>query len=784
MAATERYVSVSQDVTAGAGPAIHLGCLIRQEGGPWRSGSTYLAQLTPDGRVFSHAKDMLLSGHQLHPLIYGAILQAVGIDPADLTDPAALPAAFAAAAAGNGGPFNVASVPGASGYATVFLSTNFQTPFVLLAGFDLGESHLAEETIEHREPAVTARDVVDRESLKAFVTAAGNYFIEVLETGDLSASSKLRIALRDENGPWKHGSVYVAAMDPSSRLIWFHGGFPNRFELRQGGIATDTATGELVVDQLIRAANSGPEGGFWTYYFDNPADDTDSAEVPKVGYARLFSGNIPLPGGRTVPTSFIVNSGFYLASPEVIAARHNAVVESVLPEVMRAMTAGTVDAISGRIRQAGSGTPPAEGFSLGGASTLSDALLAHGEALQNGTFEPGRLLAGSSFTLPLNAAAGGGGSGPLGNLTLWGSGDYRNFSGGNRQSVDYDGDVVSVHVGVDARLSAHLLAGMSVARSQAAVDYTDSYALKGELTTGLTSVNPYVGWQGPRGTSLWATAGYGWGEVEIDDASADKQESDLTQQMVAGGVTGTLMESDRVMGGGTTLLELKAETAFTRAEIDGAGTLASTTLQASRQRLMLEGSHVRKLASGATFTPSLELGMRYDGGDGETGGSLEVGGGLRYADPATGLTLEGRARTLLAHGGDYEEWGVSGLVRIDPGAAGRGLALSVRPAWGQTASGVRGLWENDIIGAAAPAHQAAGRMNAEIGYGLDAGPGLGVVTPYARLGLGSEGAQWWRMGARWQVVPDASLSLEGTRHEAADDDGPEHGLMLRGALRW
>ena len=56
--------------------ALYLGCLVRQEDGPYRSGSTYLVQLTPDGRVFVHAKDMSLSGRLLNPLIYGAILHA------------------------------------------------------------------------------------------------------------------------------------------------------------------------------------------------------------------------------------------------------------------------------------------------------------------------------------------------------------------------------------------------------------------------------------------------------------------------------------------------------------------------------------------------------------------------------------------------------------------------------------------------------------------------------------------------------------------------------------
>ena len=95
------------------------------------------------------------------------------------------------------------------------------------------------------------------------------------------------------------------------------------------------------------------------------------------------------------------------------------------------------------------------------------------------------------------------------------------------------------------------------------------------------------------------------------------------------------------------------------------------SLNASRQRPTLEGEHVRKLASGATFTPSIEIGLRSDGGDGETGDGMEAGGGLRYADPATGLTLEGRVRTLLSHSGDGEETGVSGLVRLAPGASGR-----------------------------------------------------------------------------------------------------------------
>ena len=310
----------------------------RQEGSPWRSGSTYLVSLPPDGRVFLHAKDMSLSGGLLKRVIYEAILEASGTSLADVTNPATAQSALNNAIAGDGGRFDVPGIPGASGYATAFRYDQFGTPRILLAGFDLDRSHLVDEDIVHPQPTVAAEKVVDRASLKAFVTEAGNYFIRVRESGDLAAGAKARIAFRDPNGPWRHGPVYLALMDPESRTIWFHGAFPDRFEFRRGGISRDAVTGELIVDQLVAAANSGPEGGFWLYHFDNPTDDTDSADIPKVGYARIITANIPLPDGSTRPTSFIMNSGFYLTSDSVFVQRILGALDEGETSIMFGMT--------------------------------------------------------------------------------------------------------------------------------------------------------------------------------------------------------------------------------------------------------------------------------------------------------------------------------------------------------------------------------------------------------------------------------------------------------------
>ena len=781
LSSRDRFREQAQRVVT-AESSQYFACLIRQDESPWRSGSTYLVTLTYDGRVFIHARDMSLSGGKLKPSIYGGILRALGINPADLADPATGRPAFAAAEAGNGGSFDIPGVPGASGYASAYTSLRFRTPAVLLAGFDLNATHLAAEQIDYGDPAVTAADVVDRATLKAFVTEAGNYFMGLARTGDQAAVSKARIAMRDPDGPWRHGPVYLYIWNLTSQLILFHAGFPDTYELRPlVPVARDAVTGEFILPQLIEAAKSGPEGGFVEYHFDDPTDNTDSVDIPKVGYVRTFSDQVRRADGSTTQISFVVGSGFYTPASQEVAQDGDAVIEFVLPQVMRAMTASTVDAVSSRIKGAISDTGPSAGFSLGATSTLSSALLANGHALGNGMIDLSRLLANSSFTLPLNAADKGG-SGPFGNLTLWGRGDYRSISGGNAQSMDYDGNVASANLGIDTRLGADILAGLAVSQARGTVDYTASNALSGELTTSLTSVNPYMGWHMPGGMNLWTIAGYGSGEVELEDDSASTHASDLMQKMVAAGASGPLVSSDELMGGGSTNLNLKGEVAFTWADVDGSGTLESMSLSASRQRLMLEGEHVRKLASGATFTPSLEIGLRNDGGDGETGSSIETGGALRYEDAETGLTVEGRVRTLISHSGDYEETGVSGLVQIAPGGPGRGLALVVQPAWGRTGSGVHQLWEHGVTAGALPADQA--RLNAEIGYGLSGAHGLGLVTPYAGLGLANEGAQSWRIGTRWQVSAYGSVILEGTRYEAANDNGAAHGLMLRGALRW
>ena len=107
-------------------------------------------------------------------------------------------------------------------------------------------------------------------------------------------------------------------------------------------------TGELILPQVIEAAKSNPEGGFVEYYFDDPSDDTDSADVPKVGYARRFTGELPRPDGSVLPIDVIIGSGFYGRAPEIVAPCP--LPDGVVPSPDPAVTAQQVEDGSASLR--------------------------------------------------------------------------------------------------------------------------------------------------------------------------------------------------------------------------------------------------------------------------------------------------------------------------------------------------------------------------------------------------------------------------------------------------
>ena len=184
--------------------------------------------------------------------------------------------------------------------------------------------------------------------------------------------------------------------------------------------------------------------------------------------------------------------------------------------------------------------------------------------------------------------------------------------------------------------------------------------------------------------SVWGLAGTGSGRMtlDLDGAVPQSYRTDLAMTLAATGVRGDLVTPAEPGG---FALALKADAFWVRTESDRVtasefGNLMGARGESSRVRAMLDGSRTFSFASGAALTPKLELGIRHDAGDAETGTGLEVGAGLGWADPSRGLDMALRVHGLAVHAQDgYDEWGVSGQLRLVPGGAGRG-ALDVAHA--------------------------------------------------------------------------------------------------------
>ena len=386
------------------------------------------------------------------------------------------------------------------------------------------------------------------------------------------------------------------------------------------------------------------------------------------------------------------------------------------------------------------------------------------------------LLIGSSFLLSAHGADEAGASR---RLTAWGRAAATRFDG-VADGVSVDGDVATFLVGADAAWN-RWLAGISVAHTIGAGGFRGADGADGELDSALTAVHPYLRYRLSDRISAWGVLGYGTGDLTLEtDGSA--WETDTSMRMGAAGMRGVLLR-----GAGGLELAAKTDVRLTHIGADAAegaaGLLGATAGATSRLRLLLEGSRPFAFGPMRTLTPTLELGVRRDGGDAETGMGVDLGGSLRYADAALGLTAKAGGRYLAAHeDAGYREWGASASIRIDPGVAGRGLTLSVAPSWGaDAAGGAERLWSaRDARALAGHGFDAAMRLRAEVGYGLPAFRGRGGVTPFAGLSTTAFGRDW-RAGALWRRGPALEMALEATRGESAGAR-PAHGVLFR--LTW
>ena len=460
-------------------------------------------------------------------------------------------------------------------------------------------------------------------------------------------------------------------------------------------------------------------------------------------------------------TSFSPFALFNASRADKLAKQLN---KDILPNLVQTMLASTMAAVSNRMDAAFSGRPQAASYQFDGQTvqldsqtrlstnlhnTVEQKLPTYIKALKDDTLDWKRLIGNSSFVMPLNALDEDGGAG----ATVWGSGEYINLS-----DKDWKGNVFNVQLGVDQRIKDDLLAGGLVSWSKGDVDYTLGRE-RGKYTHRVTSIHPYMA-RSRDGVNLWGSVGYGQGELSIKAQGDNQNErsSDTRLLSLAAGVSGRLTQY------GQSGLKLKSDMTLAQIDIDGSTDIPADKLSSQRLRLLLEIEKERPLASGGRFNPVVEIGLRYDGGTGESGIGAVLGLGGRYAN-STGLMVEGKFHTLVGRK-DYKEWGVQGVIRQQSGANDQGLTFSLSPSYGATGNSANQAWEQELADGNNRNDDYRARLDVNMGYGLFTGGGL--LTPYSELRMGDSNR--YRLGLRWKPNSPFNLHLYGERKTSNDSD--------------
>ena len=390
------------------------------------------------------------------------------------------------------------------------------------------------------------------------------------------------------------------------------------------------------------------------------------------------------------------------------------------------------------------------------------------------------LVTGSAFTLSSETVGGLG--------TLWGRGGYSGF-GGSDNGLSLDGGVTTGMFGADYAIGRWVV-GLPLSHSRGDGSWHSADRGAGNMASSLTGLYPYAGYELAERLSLWGTAGYGQGDLALMMQSGESHHTAMDLTMAAVGVRGDLV-SRRQAGGLSLAFESDALLVRTTsaAVSDPSGLLAAAVADVSRLRLGLESSLELALAGGRLLTPTVELGLRHDGGDAETGFGVEIGGGTVFADAARGLMAQVMVRGLVAHeAADFRDWRVSGSLRFDPTpSSALGPAVALTPSWGGASSGgvAALLGRETLTGLSANDAAASGRLDAEAAYGLAVFGGRAMGTPYLRVGQSEvfrEVSMGWRLELlRWEGL---EMGIEGTqRGSTVDNMAPDREVMLHLAMR-
>ena len=451
--------------------------------------------------------------------------------------------------------------------------------------------------------------------------------------------------------------------------------------------------------------------------------------------------------------------------------RYTTAGNAIAPKIAQSMTWGIVDAVSGRVDTVGSLQATMERLESSGTVQYGLPKLSHRRLI---AYDGTPLLIGESGEV--NGAIG----------TLWGfgftaGGDYRSMGSGQGAEVGWDGDVITGHLGFDVRPVRELLLGLTAGASQATTTF-EVDGRRGLLDHRMISASPYFSWVLFPGMWWWATASYGVGEAEM----ADRDEPGVARphagsSSLLSGALGwnvNLIDSPGHDPGSRVGVAVRGEGSLNHFRVDSSrGDMPDLEMNTWRGRLMVQGTYEQPFNDSVYMIPTLEAGVRYDGGQAASGAGVELGGRFRYEDQSVGLTLEAHGRALVPLDDTSREWTAGGLVRISSDRDGFGPFLNVTPSF-EPAESIASVPTAELI-------SRQGRVDAELGYdGLQVDGVPGLLTPYGAVTLADGGSSTYRWGSRLTLTDDLALNLEAQHERAHIAAATEHSATLSANLRF
>ena len=396
------------------------------------------------------------------------------------------------------------------------------------------------------------------------------------------------------------------------------------------------------------------------------------------------------------------------------------------------------------------------------------------KALGFETVSPEALVEGSSFSF----APAGEASRPQ--VALWGQGAFSSFRG-EQEDISLDGEVTTLLLGADWT-GRRWQAGAAVSQSWGHGSYDGDNDADGEISSTVTGLFPYGRYALTPRLGLWATAGYGWGQLFLKpDGMEEEYKPSTTLAMGALGMDGLLRD------GGSEGITLRGTAdvltvTTTSEEVDG---LESSEGSLSRLRLGVEAVRPFPLANGSSLLPSMELGIRQDSGDAETGFGMDLGAGILWQAPGHGISGELKGHTLLTHAEEeLQDQGLSLSFSWEPNPSNRGPSLSVGHTIGAAPSeGMDTLLHPTTMGGLDAEPTTGQWFEAELAYGFPAYNDRITISPAVAMALSPSSRTY---GLLWSVAPYSEqphahpwqLSIEAEQELSSPSTPIDHSFKL------